>query len=263
MKSATNKKSTIYMAALLLASTFFMAEEAEARGGRGGRAVGRFNGAIGQRFGGMSRRNFDDGLTGNSNSQTNNSVRWGSNRQNGRWSGSDRANQTGNQSEKRSFNANDTVREYQTTNSQIDRHIEGATERGGDYSRDKSVSYSKEDGLTKTVSTQGTTAKGAEYDHSKTVNYNKEDGYSKTATAQGTTASGGQFDRNKDVSFGQGEGYNKNVNMQGTTGNGGEYDHNKNVGYSQESGYAKEASTTGINAKGDAFEHERKTNLPE
>ncbi len=220
MKSSKRKKYTIYVAALLLASTFFIADEVEARGGRGGRAVGRFNGGIGQRFGGVPRRNFGQGLIEDGNSQT------------GSYLGRNNShnNQAGNQSEKRSFNASDTVREYQTTNSEIDRHIEGTTERGGDYSRDKSVTYNKEDGLTKTVNTQG------------------------------TTATGGQFDRNKNVSFEQGEGYNKNVNMQGTTGNSGEYDHNKKIDYSQESGYSKQASTIGINANGEAFEHERKTN---
>ncbi len=206
MKSAKNKKSTIYMAALLLASTFFMVDDAEARGGRGGRAVGRFNGAIGQRFGGMSRGSFGQGLSRDPNSQLGNYSR----RNNGH------NIQTGNQPENRTINSQDTVREYQT-----------------DFSRDKSVSYSKEDGLTKTVNTQGTTAKGAEYDHGKTVNYNKEDGFSKTANAEGTTASGGQFDRNKSVSSGQGEGYNKNVSMQGTTGNGEAFEHERETSWSK------------------------------
>ncbi|QQR59533.1 MAG: hypothetical protein IPG59_08610 [Candidatus Melainabacteria bacterium] len=173
MTLAKNKKLTIYVSALLLAS-IFMPEDAQARGRRLIRGMGRVPGAM--------------------NRDLNQSSRWNSNSLNRSRSNSSRLGNTENRSESQPFNSYDTVREYQTTNSPIDRHIEGPTERGGDYSRDKSASYSKEDGYSKSVSMQGTTKNGVDYDHSNNVDYNQESGYSKETSTTVNNTNGEAFE---------------------------------------------------------------------
>ncbi|MBK9143389.1 MAG: hypothetical protein IPM23_12875 [Candidatus Melainabacteria bacterium] len=76
---------------------------------------------------------------------------------------------------------------------------------------------------------QGATRRGGEYDRSKTVTAGQGEGYGKQVNMTGTTANGGQYDRSKTVTAGQGEGYNKQVETSGTTASGRDYDVTKTV----------------------------------